>query len=95
MRMIDEPLWQRVQSRRKRPRARPYGFPAAGLAAVHRDLRDDGPHGVDARFFQNEDLLYSRRFDTRALAVLYLPKTPSARKSAHADWFFERRLGSG
>ena len=33
------------------------------------DLRDDGPHGVDARFLQNEDLLYTRHFATRALAV--------------------------
>jgi hypothetical protein len=33
-------------------------------------LRDDGAHGVEARFFQNEELLYSRRFDTRARGVV-------------------------
>ena len=33
------------------------------------DLRDDGPDGVEVRFFQNEDLLFTRRFATRALAV--------------------------
>jgi len=33
------------------------------------DLRDHGPDGVEARFFQNENLLVTRRFDTRALAV--------------------------
>jgi hypothetical protein len=33
------------------------------------ELRNNGPNGVEAQFFQNEKLLYDRRFDTRALAV--------------------------
>jgi hypothetical protein len=33
------------------------------------ELLDDGPNSVEARFFQNEDLLFTRRFATRALAV--------------------------
>ena len=34
------------------------------------ELRDEGSHyGVEAQFFQNEELRFSRRFKTRALAV--------------------------
>jgi hypothetical protein len=33
------------------------------------EVRDDGPHSGAAHFFQNEPLLYSRRFHTRALVV--------------------------
>jgi hypothetical protein len=29
------------------------------------ELRDHGPYGVEAQFYQNEELLYSRRFDPR------------------------------
>lgn len=33
------------------------------------ELRDHGKYGVEAQFFQNEGFLYSRRFDSRVLAV--------------------------
>jgi hypothetical protein len=32
-------------------------------------LRDHGPYGVEAQFWEHEEFRYSRRFDTRALAV--------------------------
>jgi hypothetical protein len=32
------------------------------------ELRDHGKYGLEAQFFQNEEFLYSRRLDTRALA---------------------------
>ena len=33
------------------------------------ELRDLGAYGVEAQFYQNEDFLVGRRFETRALAV--------------------------
>jgi hypothetical protein len=33
------------------------------------ELRDHGAYGIEAQFFQNEEFLWGRRFDTRELAV--------------------------
>jgi hypothetical protein len=33
------------------------------------ELRDNGDFGIEAQFFENEELFFSRRFETRALAV--------------------------
>lgn len=33
------------------------------------ELRDHGPHGIEAQFLQNEEFLFSRRFETREFAV--------------------------
>lgn len=33
------------------------------------ELRDHGTFGVEAQFFKNEEFSYSRRLDSRALAV--------------------------
>ena len=33
------------------------------------ELRDHSAYGVEAQFWQNEEFRYSRRLDTRALAV--------------------------
>jgi hypothetical protein len=33
------------------------------------ELRDHGGFGIEAQFYQNDEFLFSRRFDTRTLAV--------------------------
>ncbi len=33
------------------------------------ELRDHDTYGIEAQFYQNEEFLYSRRFDTREQAV--------------------------
>jgi len=33
------------------------------------ELRDHGAYRIEAQFWQNEEFVYSRRFETRALAV--------------------------
>jgi hypothetical protein len=33
------------------------------------ELRDHGAYGTEAQFWEHEEFRYSRRFDTRALAV--------------------------
>ena len=33
------------------------------------ELRNHGDFGVEAQFYQNEEFLFSRRFDSRNLAV--------------------------
>jgi hypothetical protein len=33
------------------------------------ELRDHGAYDVEAQFWQNEEFWYSRRFETRALAI--------------------------
>jgi hypothetical protein len=54
--------------RQSHPRERLFEF-LRGHDCFLCELRDDGPHGVTAQFFEYEELLCSRRFGTRALAV--------------------------
>ena len=55
-----------------------------GLDRFLCELRDDGPYGVTAQFFQNEELLYSRRFATRALAVQWAEEERTAMQQGGA-----------
>jgi hypothetical protein len=48
-----------------------------------RAARRDGPYGVGAQFFQNEELLYSRRFDGTSFAVT--PQAPKVVISSGRD----------
>jgi hypothetical protein len=38
-------------------------------------LRDHGPDGVEAQFWQNEEFSYSQRSATRALAIQWEERT--------------------
>jgi hypothetical protein len=49
------------------------------------ELRDHGPHGIEAQFFQNEEFLYARRFEgidptltARALAIAWAEQERAA-----------------
>ena len=42
------------------------------------ELRDHGEFGVEAMFWHQEEFLYSRRFDTRKLAVQWATIEPDA-----------------
>ena len=42
------------------------------------ELRDQGEFGIEAQFFENEDLLFSRRFETRMGAVQWAEKERKA-----------------
>jgi hypothetical protein len=59
------------------PRERLFEF-LRGHDRILYELPDNGPHGVTAQFFEYEDLLCSRRFGTRALAVQWAEKERKA-----------------
>ena len=69
--MTDEPFYAPNRTpppRQPQPGERLFEF-RRGFDRWRCELRDDGVSGVDAQFFFNEELLCSRQFDTRALAV--------------------------
>jgi hypothetical protein len=55
---------------RRRPREALFAFQRDADRFVC-ELVDHGPYGIEAQFFQNEDFLISRRFETRALAITW------------------------
>jgi hypothetical protein len=50
------------------------------------ELRDQGEFGIEAQFFENEDLLFSRRFETRVGAVQWAEKERKAIATGGAWW---------
>jgi hypothetical protein len=50
--------------RQSQPGERLFEF-LLGTACVHCELRDHGPAGIEATFYQDGELLTSRRFDPR------------------------------
>jgi hypothetical protein len=67
--MSDDPFFKPNRPPRPpQPDERLFEF-LSGFDRFRCELRDGSPHGVDAQFFLNENLLCRRRFDTRALAV--------------------------
>ena len=49
------------------------------------ELRYHGEFGVEAQFFKNEELFYSRRFDTRAAAVQWAEEERKALEKVGQD----------
>jgi hypothetical protein len=55
---------KRRPPRQSQPGELLFEFPI-GTARVHCELRDHGPAGIEATFYQEGELLTSRRFDPR------------------------------
>ena len=68
----DKPFYasnHRAPPRQPQPGEFLWSFRNADRRQIDVELRDHGPYGVEAQFFCDREFLYSRRFDTRALAV--------------------------